>query len=640
MRELRDQGTPLRIATTSGNQVSARVLDDATLAQLSPLRAQRGSKEGHATEAASVSIPAAHSPAGKRAAVAGAKLNTVNAKGTVAKLLPTAQGEALSMRLEEFRATAGDLEGKAAPRPSQMGDLPGTFMGANDITRASETGSRRKQQTCADGSGVTVTSSLFPLLEGCLEESHDWRFINNHVEFISATGLIVSLLLEGDSTEYWYALDGDTAVSEDLLLACTSLEPASIVHPSEANWTCASFAGWVDATATTFSVDCGLGLHSCACGQLFYIRDCPSPTPAGGTFCAAGAWVSVTSSEFPELEGCLEETEYYADDGVEYVSATGVIFSSVPDGEETPYWYASYGDPTDPGSMTAACQSVESSEDVHPAEATWKCLVSSAELATGTTFTVECGCDGLADDDVSGFASPTPTTSTSSSPGPVASPDGCAETSVAVTSSEFPQLEGCLIEAEILEGDEMEYVGGDAGLIYADNFVGETETIWYAVYLSETDNLVFACASQEQASVVHPADATWVCDFGTGVGPATPATFGVECGCNVVAVDLGGGVVSPAPASTASPSTTDRDFGDISGTPAPTDFGGDDDTTTTTTPIEEDTDDTDDVGDASPGGMLPTDGVVDLSLSAWSAAAGAGATGAIAAVMTLAMGRW
>lgn len=60
----------------------------------------------------------------------------------------------------------------------------------------------------------------------------------------------------------------------------------------------------------------------------------PAPTSAGGT-CAAGAGVSVTSSEFPQVEGCLVETDIYDNDGVEYVSATGAIFSGVPEGDVT-----------------------------------------------------------------------------------------------------------------------------------------------------------------------------------------------------------------------------------------------------------------------------------------------------------------
>ena len=90
------------------------------------------------------------------------------------------------------------------------------------------------------------------------------------------------------------------------------------------------------ATATTFSVDCGC--------------DGPAPTPAAtttttpsssdrgaapptssstsaGETCAAGSGVTVTSSDFPDLEGCLEEIDLYVNNEVEFVSDTGLILA-------------------------------------------------------------------------------------------------------------------------------------------------------------------------------------------------------------------------------------------------------------------------------------------------------------------------
>ena len=46
------------------------------------------------------------------------------------------------------------------------------------------------------GSGVTVTSSEFPELEGCLAEVD--LYVNNEVEFVSDTGLIVAGGTEDD----------------------------------------------------------------------------------------------------------------------------------------------------------------------------------------------------------------------------------------------------------------------------------------------------------------------------------------------------------------------------------------------------------------------------------------------------------
>lgn len=137
-------------------------------------------------------------------------------------------------------------------------------------------------------------------------------------------------------------------------------------------------------------------------------------------------------------------------------------------------------------------------------------------------------------------------------------------------------------------------------------------------------------------------------DFGTEIAPPDPAAFSVECGCDGVVDDGGAGgardTMSPTPTTTTSsgntpaPTVTDRGFDGISDiTPAPADVGRDDDTSAAEIPTEGDADDDE---DGSAGIIGATDGAVGRSLSAWSAAAGAGATGVIAAVMTLAMGRW
>lgn len=48
-------------------------------------------------------------------------------------------------------------------------------------------GVRRKLQSCSAGSGVTVTSSEFPVLEGCLIETE--VFVNFQVEYVTEDGL-------------------------------------------------------------------------------------------------------------------------------------------------------------------------------------------------------------------------------------------------------------------------------------------------------------------------------------------------------------------------------------------------------------------------------------------------------------------
>jgi len=83
------------------------------------------------------------------------------------------------------------------------------------------------------------------------------------------------------------------------------------------------------ATATTFGVDCG-------CDGSFPptpTSSAPGETPSSsstsaGTTCVAGAGVNVTSSEFPELEGCLAEIDLYLNNEVEFASDTGLIIAT------------------------------------------------------------------------------------------------------------------------------------------------------------------------------------------------------------------------------------------------------------------------------------------------------------------------
>ncbi len=79
--------------------------------------------------------------------------------------------EALSARLGRARVPAAGAGAAAS------GDLGG--------------GRRKLQAACADGSGVFVTSSEFPELEGCLAEV-DVYINTNEIEFLSDTGLIVA----------------------------------------------------------------------------------------------------------------------------------------------------------------------------------------------------------------------------------------------------------------------------------------------------------------------------------------------------------------------------------------------------------------------------------------------------------------
>lgn len=160
--------------------------ETALFSKLGHFRTQKRGEEDVSTGTASV--PAAQAPivagaqlvapAGKRLARrGGAEVAPASASEGGVKFMSTSQREVLLARLKVARATAGDVEGKADDQPPQK--IVGTYYTADDTTNAAGDGAgRRKLQTCADGSGVTVTSSEFPLLEGCLAEFEDDRFLN------------------------------------------------------------------------------------------------------------------------------------------------------------------------------------------------------------------------------------------------------------------------------------------------------------------------------------------------------------------------------------------------------------------------------------------------------------------------------
>eukprot|EP00752_Nemacystus_decipiens_P017371 g15566.t1 len=425
--------------------------------------------------------------------------------------------------------------------------------------------------------------------------------------------------------EYWFA-QYLTALTSDAeqVPACKSEEPASLVHPSEATWVCLFPDGSVDyGTATTFGVECGCdddrgGVSPTPVTTTpapvtvsptpgtdtpspVAAPTAPSPTPTGS--CPDGSSITVTSSEFPNLEGCLSEVEVFEGGEIEYLteSGLGIIYATTPTGETEEYWFAQYLTAlTSDAEQVPACKSEEPASLVHPSEATWVCLFpdGSVDYGTATTFGVECGCD-----DDRGGVSPTPVTTTpapvtvsptpgTDTPSPVAAPTAPSPTptgscpdgsSITVTSSEFPNLEGCLSEVEVFEGGEIEYLTESGlGIIYATTPTGETEEYWFAQYLTALTSdaeQVPACNSEEPASLVHPAEATWVCLFpDDSVDYGTATTFGVECGC-----DDDRGVVSPTPVNatptpvTVSPSPGTTAPLPATGTPTPG--------TTTPTPV-------------------------------------------------------
>lgn len=124
--------------------------------------------------------------------------------------METGSRQALKRSGGQRPATSGEMEGGGdGQRPHNSGS---TYYLANGVTRVISNDGRRKLQTCAEGSGVGVTSSEFPAMEGCLEET-DLVTTNDGPEFASSTGIIFNGVAESEDVvrvlwEGCYPVDG------------------------------------------------------------------------------------------------------------------------------------------------------------------------------------------------------------------------------------------------------------------------------------------------------------------------------------------------------------------------------------------------------------------------------------------------
>ncbi|CAM9789902.1 unnamed protein product [Ectocarpus sp. 4 AP-2014] len=286
----------------------------------------------------------------------------------------------------------------------------------------------RRLQTCAEGSGVTVTSSMFPLLEGCLVEMD--LIEGGEVEFVGETGVITSELNSDDvDAEYiWVASYGTTS----LVLACISLEPVTSVHPSTATWYCVDDTtedGVVAATDTTFGVDCGCDDDATAPTPTVTTTPAPdvystTPTAPSGGSCSEGESFTVDISALPEAEGCYLSTGSTLSDEHVYTQTGGVDGAemwiySLPisdDADAAIYWYLAYvpeiiSSSLD-GELTLYCGSFEEADTVHPADANWVCTFASSSTQTfgadGAGFTCGCSSDPTPEPTEPPLPDPTP----------------------------------------------------------------------------------------------------------------------------------------------------------------------------------------------------------------------------------------
>eukprot|EP00752_Nemacystus_decipiens_P018678 g16744.t2 len=143
---------------------------------------------------------------------------------------------------------------------------------------------------CPSGSGITVTSTQIPLMEGCMAES-DLSSVEGGVLFAGSTAEIAPLpdgWWAADDQRYWYAILY-TGGHDMFELRCRSEELASHVHPSDATWRCiVGDESVVFVTGSEFSVTCG-------CDDAPEPAIDPQPHAQGGSICEDSGILGIAS---------------------------------------------------------------------------------------------------------------------------------------------------------------------------------------------------------------------------------------------------------------------------------------------------------------------------------------------------------
>lgn len=136
-------------------------------------------------------VAAAAASALTTAEASAVKLGAVPVKREALDALPNS-ADVLSTSSADVRAGRGGFEVmSAATRKALSERRENARVSAAAAFGKFSRGHRKLQETtCGVGSGVSVTSSEFPLLEGCLDEID--LYINSEFEFISSTGIIIS----------------------------------------------------------------------------------------------------------------------------------------------------------------------------------------------------------------------------------------------------------------------------------------------------------------------------------------------------------------------------------------------------------------------------------------------------------------
>ncbi|CAM9997708.1 unnamed protein product, partial [Ascophyllum nodosum] len=288
--------------------------------------------------------------------------------------------------------------------------------------------SRRGLQTsCAEGDPFTVTSSVFPSLEGCVLYS-GFVAADGNLVYNSSSAAIISVsssttTTDGSAETFWgvYEILDDGSFD----FHCVSNETSTTLsYPVEATWICdLDGDGQADfPTSSQFSTSCGCSTTTVSTTDIG--TETTTTTDIGTetttttdigtetttttdigtetttTSCAEGDLFTIISSVFPSLEGCVLYSGFVTTDGnLVYNSSSAAIFSvssstTTTDGSAETFW--GVFEILDDGSFDFHCVSNETSTALpFPVEATWICDVDGdgeLEFPTSSQFSTSCGC--------------------------------------------------------------------------------------------------------------------------------------------------------------------------------------------------------------------------------------------------------
>ncbi|CAM9231505.1 unnamed protein product [Scytosiphon promiscuus] len=114
-------------------------------------------------------------------------------------------------------------------------------------------------------------------------------------------------------------------------------------------------------------------------------------------------------------------------------------------------------------------------------------------------------------------------------------------------------MEGCMIEGDFISGTEVEFFGA-SGFI-ASYLATDGQYYWGAFQDAGTGSYSQVCGTSEVATLVHPSEATWICDPLSHLPDLDEHTphAGVECGCDDTTTTASDATPATTPTPVAAP---------------------------------------------------------------------------------------